>query len=111
MISNYDPVHGRVPITDDMISSAKPFKGWCEEFLNWATPDRPCEDPDKNAYHIKWLAQCMQEEHSWIGKPLVLYYMSASVFDGSHRLRGAQYLKSKGIDIIIPVRYADIWVK
>jgi hypothetical protein len=111
---NYHPVFGRVPITDTMIEEAQPFEGWNLDFLSWpkhlwndSANGVPCEDPNKNAYHIKYLADCMLKAGRWVGDKLTLY-KDGSVYDGSHRLRAAQYLKSKGIDIQIPVRYTDL---
>jgi hypothetical protein len=82
-----------------MIRSSRPFDGWHREFLRWdmrlwQAPERgvPCEDPEKNSYHIRWLADEMLRATGWIGEPLMVRYGTRGVIDGSHRHRAWRYL-------------------
>lgn len=113
-VSNYDVEGGTIPITDERIKMSQPFEGHHPEFLKWPDclwrdrgADVPCSDPDKNAYHIRFLAETMQVAEKWIGCPLAPYKTGRRVQDGSHRLRAAKYLRSKGMTLEIPFNRSD----
>ena len=107
---NYDAVHGTIKLSDELISAARPFDGWHPEFLRWdrrlwKEPGRvPCPDPEKNAYHVRYLAESMLEAGGWIARydpaspdchhagALVIEYGKRVVRSGSHRLRAWRYL-------------------
>ena len=78
-ITTLDPVHVRLKVTDEDIANAEPFEGHGPDFLGW--PDHlwkdrstgiPNEEVEKNAYHVKFLAERMRTEGRWIGPALRL---------------------------------------
>jgi hypothetical protein len=110
-ISNYDADGRSMRITDEMIDQAQPFEGHEEEFLDWPEalwkdPRKriPCEDPEKNAYHIRYLADVMAATGGWVGDRLEPYREGPYVQSGSHRLRAAKFLAARGVRIKIPFR-------
>jgi hypothetical protein len=108
---NYDANHGTIRISDEMILMSPPFDGWHREFLKWdkglwRDPGQgvPCEEPEKNAYHIRWLSEQMVAAGGWVGGPLSVRYGTRGVMDGSHRHRAWRYLATAhGVVYEVPV--------
>jgi hypothetical protein len=109
---NYDADTGSIPLSDEQIEAAIPFVGHEPEFLHWpkslwfAPPRVPCLDPEKNAYHVRYLAGIM-ESKGWIGGPFKVNPVR-HCWDASHRIRAAKYLLAKGITLEIPE--PSVWV-
>jgi hypothetical protein len=111
-ITTLDPVHAWLKITDDDICNSELFEGHGPVFLKWPphlwrdwSKGIPNEAVDKNAYHVKYLAEIMRAEGRWIGPPLRLWEGAPDqVEDGNHRYRAVQYLRDRlGISIEVPV--------
>lgn len=120
---NFDANFGTIRLSDEQIMTAQPFEGWHPEYLGW---DRrlwenlakgvPCHDPEKNAYHVRYLAESILHAGCWIGRydaaspdrhhagPLVVQYGTRGVRSGSHRLRAWRHLiTTRGIMFDVPL--------
>ncbi len=87
-------------LTDAQIANAKHFAGWHENYTG--NPTWCHEHPEKNAYHVRRLAEAMEQSGKWIGSPARLIekpYRHAG--DGNHRIRAVRWLASRGITIEI----------
>jgi hypothetical protein len=64
----------------------------------------PNEEIEKNAYHIRYLADIMREKSQWIGHPLRLWEGDTHVNEGNHRYRAVKFLRvAQGIEIEVPI--------
>jgi len=90
-------------ITDEQIEQSKLFDGWHSDYSS--NPTWSHTNLNKNAYHIKYLAEVMLEKKVWIGLPIdYIINDNHKVNDGNHRLRAVQYLKRKyNLEIDIPI--------
>lgn len=118
--TNYAADGERIQISDKQIRDAVFFEGWTPVFLEWPCwlwKDRkngvPCQDVEKNAYHVQHLARVMAETGKWIGGPVQVdrdpeHLREGELWrcvDGSHRVRAAQYLETTGQLILeVPAR-------
>lgn len=116
--NNYAAEGKRIRISDELIRTALAFDGWNPVFLEWPRwlwkdfeRGIPCEDPEKNAYHIQQLARFIAEKREWIGRPAQVdcdpRHLRAGeqwrCVDGSHRIRAAQFLEANAQLIRVPV--------
>lgn len=103
--------NGYCPITDEEIEKSEPFVEHSDQFSGWGhRTGVPDFDRKRNAYHIRYLADLM-EEKGWIGPPIKLWvgpYRENQPLDGNHRIRACKYLfRKKGIVIKMEVEYCD----
>ncbi len=108
MYNGHDNI-GYCPVTDDDIENAKPFPEHSNEFSIWGhRTGEPDFDKNRNAYHIKYLADLM-EQNGWIGEPAKIFVgpeRENQPYDGNHRLRACKYLlRKKGIKITVKFEY------
>lgn len=98
-----------VPVTDAQIGAAVPFPGHRPRYHDWPAElwkdhgaGVPDQDPGRNAWHVRTLAEAMLAASGWVGPP-VLLWDDGRAWDGSHRLRAVEYLRTLGVEIPVPV--------
>lgn len=92
LYSNYDAVHGTLPIKDEWIQRAQRFLGWQPSYNLWPLASGTHDNiPSHQAFHIRYLAAEMLRRGAWIG-PKIIAYTCGCCQDGNHRLRAVQFL-------------------
>ena len=115
-LTSYCEHGGTLAIASSLIREAVKFDGWTEDYLSWPPEhwkDRvkgvPSHDPDKNAYHIRYLAEVMEQTGGWIGRELEAR-SSGYLIEGHHRLRAAKFLYEEKSTIIAPPQTVNVYL-